>query len=145
MIATFEQLASRSAKNGDCLEYVGRGGTGHRYGLVSLRDMRTTAHRAAYMLAHGAIPDGMCVCHRCDNPRCINPEHLFLGTVQDNMQDKAAKGRTRHAPRLTRSDAIQIRHMFSGLQMTQRAIAAAFGVTLDCVHKIINHKRHANA
>jgi hypothetical protein len=54
------------------------------------------AHRAAWMEVHGAIPEGMCVLHRCDNPPCIRIDHLFLGTNADNVADKMAKGRHRN-------------------------------------------------
>ena len=52
-----------------------------------------SAHRVSYMLNYGEIPGGMEVCHKCDNPRCINPEHLFIGTRKDNIADREAKGR----------------------------------------------------
>ena len=60
---------------------------------VDGRWTKVYAHRVAYQEAHGSIPKGMLVCHTCDNPPCINPEHLFLGTQSDNMQDMTAKGR----------------------------------------------------
>jgi HNH endonuclease len=67
------------------------------YGKVKLWDgTRTTAHRVSYQIHYGPIPDGMFVCHHCDNPPCTNPEHLFLGTGADNNRDMAKKGRSRN-------------------------------------------------
>jgi hypothetical protein len=79
-----------------CWEFNGRGDkkgygrvkVGHAYGT-------TAAHRLSYEAFHGPIPEGMHICHACDNPPCINPDHLWAGTHLENMQDMVAKGRHR--------------------------------------------------
>lgn len=63
------------------------------YGVVYARGRGRGAHRIAYELAHGPVGLGMCVCHKCDNPPCVRPGHLFLGTHKDNADDMQAKGR----------------------------------------------------
>ena len=69
----------------------GRDGKG--YGRVWHEGKRKGAHRVAYELVVGKIPTGMCACHHCDNPICVNPEHIFIGTHKDNMRDCTAKSR----------------------------------------------------
>lgn len=63
------------------------------YGSFRIADKKYQAHRIAWMLEYGLIPEGYYICHHCDNPSCVNPHHLFLGTQRDNVQDCISKGR----------------------------------------------------
>jgi len=67
----------------------------YRYGLINVGGRSIAAHRAAWIAKHGPIGPGLHVCHRCDTPACINPEHLFVGTQKQNMRDKAIKMKRR--------------------------------------------------
>lgn len=118
------------------------------YGHCSISKSMQLAHRAAWIFAYDSIPSGMHVLHHCDNPPCVNPAHLFLGTNADNMADRNAKGRTfagprpwlRSRPNLSRakldaSQVLEIRAMRSA-GIRQREIAAKFGVGVKNIEHI---------
>ena len=98
-IQRFWAKVDQSSPEG-CWPWMGglRGSPGRLYGKITVRRRALSAHRFSFELHYGEIPEGegahgVCVCHRCDNPLCVNPAHLFLGTHLQNMQDKVRKGR----------------------------------------------------
>lgn len=106
------------------------------YGRESRDGKRYASHRLAYADAYGPIPAGLHVCHRCDNPSCVNPEHLFLGTDTDNQADKKAKGRacrgeTRPLARLTAQAVAEIRQS----SRSGRQLAKEYGVDRTTVDR----------
>lgn len=120
-----------------CREWAGAT-TSKGYGNFYLNGRHVSAHRVSWELSRGRIPDGLFVCHRCDNRRCVNPSHLFLGTAKDNTQDMLKKGRCRnlgshkgeahHFAKLT-ADKVRIaRALYETGQHSQQEIASLFGV-----------------
>jgi hypothetical protein len=118
-------MGRRASSRGDYGAFDIRSRTGKRF-------RPHHAHRVAWELTYGPVPDGLFVCHRCDNPPCCNPAHLFLGSAADNNHDKCAKGRQvfgeRHGQaKLTASAVAEMRRRFaSGESLC--ALARAFGV-----------------
>jgi hypothetical protein len=119
--------------------YVQSGG----YGQIYHKGKRILAHRKAWMDKHGYIPKGLFVCHKCDNPLCVNVDHLFLGTPKENMQDAISKGRMRldllaeatRKPRkrvLTREQCEEIVLSKEPL----KTLSDMFGVSMACISMV---------
>jgi hypothetical protein len=125
------------------------------YGGFNVRRRTVRAHRWAYKYFVGPIPEGMCVCHKCDNPACVNPDHLWIGTNIDNMRDEREKGRTPNGdrngkrtcpekiikgikvgvPKITEMDVKEIRAM-CGEGYCYKEIAKKFGISPGSISKI---------
>ena len=105
------------------------------YGSFSFRGKTAKAHKVAYILFRGEIPSGMCVLHRCDVRACVNPDHLFLGTVADNVRDMDAKGRRGTVEKLSQTEAVRV-HFWSKWA-TQQRIADSFGIHQTTVSRIV--------
>lgn len=107
------------------------------YGLSSINGQTIVAHRISYMLRHGPIPDNMLVCHHCDNPLCVRPDHLFLGTPADNMMDKVHKGRQSRGMTSGRTHLTDdmIREIRASKE-THGQAAKRFGVSASAIYRI---------
>lgn len=160
-IARFRALVA-VAGDDDCWLWKGAPGkTG--YGRFWLNDHQVGAHRASHVLLKGPVPDGLLVLHRCDNPRCVNPRHLFLGTHSENMVDKVSKGRAncargeRHGSRtephrvprgeakraqckLSKAAVAEIRTRSAG-GTSQSTLAREYGVHQSLVSRVVRGLR----
>lgn len=137
------------------------------YGVFSLKCRAIKAHRVAWTISHGPTPKGeghhgMCVLHKCDNRACCRPDHLFLGTQQENIKDMICKGRNKSTPwdqhprkhfpertargekiasaKLTAAQVVEIRRLASEGKMSQKSIGNLFGIRHSSIYKIIYRK-----
>ena len=155
-----ERFWSAVQKTDGCWLYTGHRDP-HGYGILSFgskphRNLR--AHRFSWELHQGPIPEGICVLHRCDNPSCVNPSHLFLGTQLENIADMLAKKRAlfqkqpekmRHPgsqhgnAKLTESTVLEIRNLRQA-GVRQWEIAKQFGITRGNVGHIVRREAWAH-
>ena len=111
------------------------------YGLLGGSGRTDVAHRLAWALYIGKIPAGLCVLHKCDNRRCVNPAHLFLGTRADNARDRdkkqrQARGERQGLSKLTAANVGKIRELLELGTYHNRDLALLFGVSITTIHKI---------
>ena len=149
------RLLQKLCKNDDngCLEWVAKAVANGGYGALSTfrGESPIRAHRVAWILENGAIPDGLYVCHSCDNPKCCNVEHLFLGTPRENMLDKESKGRgakppvhwgeSHHNAKLTYEQVCDIR----ASDKTLRELSEAYDTSENTIHRIRHYKTRVSA
>lgn len=118
------------------------------YGQFRVGKKKVRSHRYAWELTNGPIINNLFVCHHCDNRKCCNPNHLFLGTHNDNMADGVAKGRfpggsvatkgeDSHLSKLTEKNIIEIREKYATGSVSQTKLAKEFGVNHACIGNIV--------
>lgn len=134
---------NKVTKSSACWTWTGSLG-GSRYGVFKLNGKLIKAHRASWVFSGKTIPDGMKVLHRCDNPVCVNPDHLFIGTQRDNILDMENKGRGRHPSGANHSKAKlseESVEFIRNSKIPMADLARQFGVARQSVFKI---KRNIN-
>lgn len=125
----------------ECWEWTGY--RKNKYGFTEFSEQGIYAHRLSWLLHRGEIPEGMQVLHKCDNPPCVNPDHLFLGTNQDNVADMRAKRRAVDPPvkrgienfKATLTDG-QVAQIIAAHGVPQRKLARQFGASQSTIWRL---------
>lgn len=142
-----KRLDENSKQVGDCIEWQGALDK-NGYGRLRIGGRKTTgSHRASWAIANNKDPVGLFVCHHCDNPKCINPKHLYLGTALQNNRDRVNRGRsnTPHGESLpiTKLNIDLVNKIIKEYQkedMSQSKVAKLFGVSQATISLIVNRK-----
>ena len=137
-----QRFFAKVVQGPNCWTWSGFAQTPGGRGRMRIKNRNYYAYRIAYALEHGSLPDGLVICHHCDNPACVRPDHLFAGTQADNTADMDAKGRRKNAPRYGR-DHHKVRvtdeqvawaiAMYRSGRLTQTAIGQVLGVKQQTV------------
>lgn len=135
---------SRVDKIGDCWEWKGRKNE-NGYGMFCYHGKDWRAHRLAYFFVNKKMPPNLHACHKCDNPSCVNPDHIFWGTAKDNMVDCAKKRRTtlgekNHHAKLTKEDVLAIRSAYKYGAISGPCLAKKYNVSRSHICGILNRK-----
>ncbi len=153
LLDRFANCIGKKTESG-CLEWTGTICKGNGYGSIGIwsgrkNNKRASAHRVAWELMNGPIPDGLCVLHKCDNRICVNVDHLFLGTNIDNISDMVSKGRqskgeSHRNSKLSTEDVRSIRERYALGGIYQYELAKEFGVTQTTISCIVLGKSRKN-
>lgn len=147
VLQNFWKKVNKRSDN-ECWEWIGakvRGG----YGSSSIQKRLFQAHRLSWIIHNGEIPKGMLVCHTCDNPPCVNPSHLFLGTHLDNAKDRVLKNRQARGDHWGKELKypfdliIKIRTIYETENISMHEISRRFNITYSHVNAIL-HRRVRN-
>jgi len=148
LITVNQRFYKYVSKGLDCWNWVGdklKSNGKWSYGRFWLNGKTVYAHRVSWILNKGDIPNNICVCHKCDNPLCVNPDHLFLGTYSDNIKDAVDKKRMAYGikspnSKLTDGMVINIREMYKNENYTQKQLADEFGVDRTTIARVVNRE-----
>ena len=140
---TLERFNGLHIKTKSCWEWQG-GWRSNAYGVFSYKGKNESAHRAAWMMFIGEIPKGKIVCHKCDNSRCVNPDHLFLGTHRENTLDMVRKGRIKSGAecnfaKLSHSQRKEVVSLFNS-GISPKDLAKKFDMTLPGIWFLIHRE-----
>jgi len=133
----------------ECWEWTGAKNRKNGYGNIKINYKKYRSHRISWILANGKIPEKMCVCHSCDNPGCVNPNHLFLGTHQDNMNDMINKNRNKIPDnsgeksgnhKLTEQEVLEIKSKYKWYVYTYKMLSEEYCVNYRTILDIIHRK-----
>ena len=159
MTSVLDRILKRTEPMGECLFWTGC--VNHKgYGRVLVDSKNRYTHRIVWSEHYGPIPDGMMVCHKCDNRLCVNVKHLYLGNQETNMADMVRRKRARNGSAIVRhekhpsaklqlKDVVKIREAYASGHTTQQMLADQFGISRGQVQKIVTgnawHGKRPNA
>lgn len=142
-----DRFWSRVNKTDTCWIWTGTSLAVGGYGYISHKRKMYRAHRLSYEWTKGSIPKGMFICHTCDNPKCVKPEHLFLGTPADNVHDMIKKGRDTKAvgekaskSKLTPIQVLEIVELFPKPGISYAEMGRRYGVKHSSIINIVRGK-----